>query len=279
MLARFKSLEWQFGLAALVGFLFLLVVPGLLLSSSVCQPRPYQLPTERAAQTAGEQQRANDEPPILWLCKPSPTDLALVFFTYCLVIVGWAAIRSSEQSAWAIERPRVRLHKLKFSRMCGTVRDKNKVPIITVSFKNYGRTVAVITRIRLVIKVVGTLPDKPDYEDSLAYVYVPAGQTIAPEGEFEPQPKWFFDFDKFLPEPNTPVAEAGLPFRARFWVYGYVAYLDHLDRERTMDSLDRGCHLTPEIPLAIPAAKASFGAAVRTTLMTSRAMGRALRRE
>lgn len=51
----------------------------------------------------------NDIAPALskLLCNASATEIALVYFTYCLVIVGWFTMRSGERTSAIFERPYV----------------------------------------------------------------------------------------------------------------------------------------------------------------------------
>jgi hypothetical protein len=51
--------------------------------------------------SAGEQK---PQTPYPLVCDAKGTDLALVYFTFCLVIVGWFGIRSGERNTEAIER-------------------------------------------------------------------------------------------------------------------------------------------------------------------------------
>lgn len=46
----------------------------------------------------------NDGPP---LCGTRTTDVLLVFFTYCLVVVGWTTVRSNDRTVRDIERARI----------------------------------------------------------------------------------------------------------------------------------------------------------------------------
>lgn len=63
------------------------------------------------------------------------TDLALVFFTYCLVIVGWATMRSNESTLQEIERGRL------FSGVePSTIRNNGGLLAVGLSLQNHGRT-------------------------------------------------------------------------------------------------------------------------------------------
>jgi hypothetical protein len=184
-------------------------------------------------QQQNKDQRAKEAQSSEFIFEKPVTDALLVLVTALLVLVTSALVYYTKvlaKVADAVERPRVRLSRLRFDRFGGNIRDHGKLPIITVGFKNYGRTVAIVTRVRVCIAVTGTLPKSPDYSDG--YVYIHAGEAIAPDAEFEPRPKWFIEFDKFAPEKETPAAACRLPFRAGLYVYGYISYLDHLNKER-----------------------------------------------
>lgn len=45
-----------------------------------------------------------------WLCSAELTDIAIAFFTYCLVVVGWATMRSNEETVRDVESPHVAFH-------------------------------------------------------------------------------------------------------------------------------------------------------------------------
>lgn len=124
----------------------------------------------------------------------------------------------------AAERPRVHLSKLKFSRMGGDIQDRTKLPEISIGFRNLGRSVAVILDIRVVMRIVGELPETPEYGER--HIYIPTGQTIAPGDEYSLR-QLYLDFKE-----GDVSTDPVLPFRAHFWVYGYIAYQDHLGDER-----------------------------------------------
>lgn len=60
-------------------------------------------PNKNAAQATIHKRGGLD----LAVCNASPTDIALVFFTYCLVVVGWVTMRSNEKTMREIERGRL----------------------------------------------------------------------------------------------------------------------------------------------------------------------------
>jgi hypothetical protein len=95
MLNRQPSLRRRFAAWIAGGFVFLVFVP-IALRQSFCSP---QLPDAGAANTY----TYNLTPP--WLCHEAKgMDVAIVFFTYCLVIVGWFGIRSGERTVRDLER-------------------------------------------------------------------------------------------------------------------------------------------------------------------------------
>jgi hypothetical protein len=56
------------------------------------------------AQDQSDEEPSRREDTVQWLCDAGVADFALIFFTYCLVIVGWATIRSGQRTAADIER-------------------------------------------------------------------------------------------------------------------------------------------------------------------------------
>ncbi len=118
-----KPARIYLGLIAL-GFLVCVVLPALFLFSPVCrpvdnqssiefahQPNPEQTSARAADNSASGRDQINSgttkqphpkyiEPFIgYWYCDVRPGDMALAFFTYCLVVVGWWGISSSEKTA------------------------------------------------------------------------------------------------------------------------------------------------------------------------------------
>jgi hypothetical protein len=249
-------IAWRFSVLVAFGFLIFLVAP-LALRQISCEPKALNRQTiesdghssggklpaghipisaEWISATEHQQAAGQDDHPAghnyrfwssEWFCGDlKVTDLALVYFTYCLVVVGWFTLRSNERALQEIERARVSLSTLKFSRLGGDIRDRNKVPTVTVGFTNHGKTVARVIDVRLDMRVTGSLPRKPAYSNR--HFYVPVGKTIASEGreEYLLPSLPFFDFGPQHVQPDGP-----LPFVAHFWAYGYIAYLDHLGHE------------------------------------------------
>ena len=90
-----------------------------------------------------------------WLCDLKIGDLALVFFTYCLVVVGWFGIRSGEQTVRRLERAYV-------SGGGGPASDDSDQFVLTI--ENYGKTVAITREYALVVCPLNQLP--PRHEDT-----------------------------------------------------------------------------------------------------------------
>jgi hypothetical protein len=82
--------------------------------------------------------------PYAWFCDTRPADIALVFLTYCLAVIGWAAIRSNERQSNTLERAHV---------FAGPANTSNGVIIsptqisIHVTAVNYGRSVGIIREV------------------------------------------------------------------------------------------------------------------------------------
>ncbi|MBZ9706929.1 hypothetical protein LB543_09375 [Mesorhizobium sp. ESP7-2] len=134
------------------------------------------------------------------------------------------AARDTVNAMIAAERPRVRLCKLTFSRFMGDADDPTKTPVITARFKNYGRSTAIILGGSFDRKMVGTLPEEPDY---ISPAFVQPGKTLAPGEEFDFPEMVFYDFGQYR-NIDTP----DVVFTTWLYVYGFVSYLDHLGQER-----------------------------------------------
>jgi hypothetical protein len=154
--------------------------------------------------------------------------IILILFTGGLWLTSvwqWRAIKEQGRLIARSEQARVYLSKLTFSRFGGDIYNRTNIPIITVGFKNYGRTVAMVTEAWVAIKIIGEPPDRPDYSET-DRIFIPAGRAIAPNDEYILPERWFHDF---RPEETGPTPL--LPFKANFWVYGFIAYRDHLGEQ------------------------------------------------
>ena len=164
----------------------------------------------------------------LWL-----SGFGIVLVLGSLWLTGWAAVAAScaVHVAVAADRPRVRLSNLIFSRWHGEEADINKIPIITATIKNYGRSAAILTQAHMAIVVVGSLPKFPDYKKCHP-LFIGVGKTIEPGGEHTFRPIYFFDVAPHIPKEGDALFKLGLPFKAHFHVYGFVEFLDHVGELR-----------------------------------------------
>jgi hypothetical protein len=158
-------------------------------------------------------------------------DAIAVVATAFIALFTFTLWRSTQKNADAIigaERPRVFLSDIKFGRLGGDSQNVEKVPVISLQFKNIGRTSAIITGIRVKITVTPKLPKKPDYGPPC--IYFPTGLIIDPNNEWPLPPQIFHEFNPKIHNASGPTA--AMVFRQTFWVYGYIAYLDHLGKGR-----------------------------------------------
>jgi hypothetical protein len=101
------------------------------------------------------------------------TDLALVLFTYCLVIVGWATMKSNEQTLRILESSQVSILlseeddalKAGFRRADLNPDVGQRLPVSWQLF-NSGRTVAFIDLVRAAYRLAPVIPEAPPYADA-----------------------------------------------------------------------------------------------------------------
>jgi hypothetical protein len=86
------------------------------------------------------------------------TDLGLVYFTYCLVIVGWFGIRSGEQYTVAIERAYLFLGN-------SLPRFRNRRIYFELATTNTGRCPGIMKEIRYAFVQRDELPNNPKQAD------------------------------------------------------------------------------------------------------------------
>jgi hypothetical protein len=121
MLRREPSLRWSF-LGWVVGGFLVIVVGPLWTKQSFCVLSDIAYLKNLPA----------------WLCEEAKfTDLLLLYFTYCLVIVGWFTIRSGERSTRNLERAYL------FAGPSNPKQIDNGV-ITEVSIENHGRTPGIL---------------------------------------------------------------------------------------------------------------------------------------
>ena len=121
-----------------------------------------------ANQDAAPNQGREDDPKPL-LCDTRLTDILLVFFTYCLVIVGWATMRSNEDTVKRLERADIT--PLPGNITLRTIIAQAQVtpgnlpsrPSATIQLHNSGRTAATILNVRIGHIIAESLPDEPPF--------------------------------------------------------------------------------------------------------------------
>jgi hypothetical protein len=137
------------------------------------------------------------------------TDIALVFFTYCLVVVGWFTVRSGERSTHQLERPYI----------FGTPQLKqHPTPAgnraVEIMLQNYGRTAGTV------LIVYGELSPNVEPFGTPAYGN---GSARAANGMIPPTE------GKAVRAPVT----FECPVTADFFFFGYVDYEDLFGRKHT----------------------------------------------
>jgi len=110
--------------------------------------------------------------PQVWLCgEIKITDIAIAFFTYCLVIVGWFQLRSNEKTVLDLERAYV----------SGGGPNIGQHFVVTVD--NYGKTPATLIEYAVEFCDVTKIPDHPLYKD-VGYQRIPHRANLRPKTTF-----------------------------------------------------------------------------------------------
>lgn len=112
------------------------------------------------------------------ICGAKITDLALVYLTYCLVIVGWFGIRSSQEAAEKVERAYL------WPGYGLMIEDRDGVRIgIHLGVRNTGRTVGII---KTVHSALITKEEDEDSKNIITYdVYRDREDAIIPDPNTE----------------------------------------------------------------------------------------------
>jgi hypothetical protein len=151
------------------------------------------------------------------------TAIFTVFLAISTILL-WAAARRSLRAVIAADRPRLQLSKLTFHRGAeAEPRDNSKYAMVRVGFTNYGGKSALVTELCVEQLFAEMVPRRPNYRDKRQYLSYPI--TIAP-GTEHLFPDLIVD-DK----ENRQLAEIlnrQKPSKLRFWIYGYIAYVDHV---------------------------------------------------
>ena len=101
------------------------------------------------------------------LCDAKGTDLGLLYFTYCLVIVGWFGIRSSERTVQNLERAFLAVGPTKITLLYTPADQKGETrPFVrlTLYVYNTGRTAATIRKVYGEFSRDPPLGNKPIYK-------------------------------------------------------------------------------------------------------------------
>jgi len=231
MLRKRKTLRLSFALAIGLVTIFVLILP--LAVKNTCRlgpryeertintdykPADHQNAAEGAKNTLPLKQSNSsqtDKSPnssylknfdVLGFCQEAKiTDIALVYFTACLVIVGWFGIRSNERAIRDMERAVIFLGPVQPS-VTGA---KTVSPI---SLENYGRSVGVVKEIYVETSI--TEPTgKPVFNKTVG-VSKPRDDGFPPSAPRKPTDRPpLFDWWEF-------------PHTGEHYVFGYVRYID-----------------------------------------------------
>jgi hypothetical protein len=99
------------------------------------------------------------------VCQAKATDIGVAFFTYCLVIIGWFGIRSTEHSTRISERAYI-YGGIKFCKLIE--KEGVRYVEITISMANYGKTAGFIKHIETGSCRLEDARDEPFYTDCFA---------------------------------------------------------------------------------------------------------------
>lgn len=142
------------------------------------------------------------------LCEVRVTDIALVYFTYCLVIVGWSTMRSGERTSRDLERAII-----VGGPTANPGHDEGNM-ILIPQFANYGRSFALLKEIRIGVSDDEPVSSTPDYSRLEIHQH---DLVVHPDA-------------KNVRDPHASVTHSiGKPF----YCFGYFKYLDIFRREHT----------------------------------------------
>jgi hypothetical protein len=163
------------------------------------------------------QQRKSPQWVTKFFCDAKIGDISIAFFTWCLVIVGGlqaSRLRETIATMEQTERPfMIFAENFAISGLTSPPNETGKVKLaLTYSFRNYGRSPALLRRYSIVIRIDRELPPVPDYE-----AYQQTRYTVAVNGNFGSlkAAEIFFDADDIVRLFNND---------AEFWIFGDVEY-------------------------------------------------------
>jgi hypothetical protein len=227
-LKQLPSLRWRLFGWILGGFVVFVVIP-LGTVQSLCPPKEKDVWTIKGQkQSAQNQQGTNDFRNRLiiqkqetehdrknthtdnlsnylpsWLCgETKVTDILLAFLTYCLVIVGWFGIRSSERSTRELERAYI------FGTpQIDTSQKKAGTTFIEILLENYGRTMGTVEIIYGEVSQAVEPHGRPVYKH---------GSARAANGALAPT----------LGTPVRAPVTFECPTNKDFYFFGFITYSD-----------------------------------------------------
>jgi hypothetical protein len=141
---------------------------------------PQQTDTE--SHNDAPNQKVSQANPYPLICDAKITDLGIMFFTYCLVVVGWFTLKSNERTLQDIEGARIFVaENINYKRTPNAIPDTGDIVKVQFALKNHGKTLAILTKIEAEVRIVTELPT----EIRKSAVELPPGLTIG-SGETTP---------------------------------------------------------------------------------------------
>jgi hypothetical protein len=140
-----------------------------------------------------------------FICDAKLTDLGVVFFTFCLVIVGWFGIKRSDQTFRRMERAYIFAGPYQPAIVGGRT-------ITHISIENFGRSPGILKEAYGEFSTTEPVDNIPTYKHGSARKFdnaIPPVQPRAPN----------------YPPPTIPTAWDS-PFAGDQYFFGYIVYLD-----------------------------------------------------
>jgi hypothetical protein len=235
-LKQLPSLRWRLFSWILVGFLLFVVAPLAIVQSS-CPQSEKSIWTVKGKKQSGEDQKGSDDfgssliieqqnpnekngnaskhdfrdylPS--WLCgETKVTDVLLAFLTYCLVIIGWFGIRSSERTTRELERAYI----FATPQIDASKKRKERTTYVEIMLQNYGRTMGTVEIVYGEVSQTVEPYGIPLYRK---------GSARVANGAIEPT----------LGKPIRAPVTFECPTDEDFYFFGYVTYTDLFRRPHT----------------------------------------------
>jgi hypothetical protein len=206
MLKRLKQLEYQLPILILVGFGIIFLLPSAFRETYCTSSKELQHTAAGDAQPSSSEQhggqvtgtplfvlsgvhatsqsRPSDTPsvqptnPQSWFCDLKLTDVALVFFTYCLAVVGWATMRNDARNVRDLERATL---------FAGPAATANGVIInpggtaVHVSVTNYGRSPGMLKELFAEFSTTEPMGDKCVYGKGIGGKKISLDVVVLPD--------------------------------------------------------------------------------------------------